>query len=204
MTDPRVDAYIEQAQPFARPIVRRLRALVHRACPEVRETMKWSFPHFDYKGMFCGVAAFKEHCSFSFWKHSLLARQGLVPADRDGMGSFGRFTSVDDLPSDAELLKVIKAAKALNDSGVQVTRPKPKPKPPLRVPAYVRAALRRRKGAVAGFDALAPSHRREYVEWVADAKTAETRTRRLGKMIAQLVKGQSLNSKYDARASRPS
>jgi hypothetical protein len=199
MTDPRVDAYIEQAQPFARPILKRLRTLVHRACPDVRETMKWSFPHFDYKGMYCSMAAFKAHCSFGFWKHGLLARQGLVPADRDGMGSFGRFTSTAAMPSDAAFVRVLGAAKALNDAGVRVARPRPKPKPPLRVPPYVRAAVRKRKGAAAAFDVLTPSHRREYVEWVVDAKTAETRERRLGKMVAQLVKGQSLNAKYNTR-----
>jgi hypothetical protein len=199
MTDPRVDAYIEQAQPFARPILKRLRTLVHRACPDVRETMKWSFPHFDYKGMYCSMAAFKAHCSFGFWKHGLLARQGLVPADRDGMGSFGRFTSTDAMPPDAAFVQVLEAAKALNDAGVRVARPKPKPKPPLRVPPYVRAAVRKRKSAAAAFDALTPSHRREYVEWVVDAKTAATRERRLGKLVAQLVKGQSLNAKYNTR-----
>lgn len=166
--------------------------------------MKWSFPHFDYKGMFCSMAAFKAHCSFSFWKHSLLARERLVPADRDGMGSLGRFTSVQDLPADADLLHVITAAKALNDANVRVVRAKPKPKPPLRVPPYLRTALRKRKGAAAAFDALTPSHRREYVEWVADAKAAETRARRLDKMVAKLTNGQSLNSKYDTRAARPS
>ena len=202
MTDPRVDAYIAQAQPFARPILRRLRALVHQACPDVRETMKWRFPHFDYKGMYCSMAGFKAHCSFSFWKHAILARERLVPAERDGMGSFGRFTSVDAMPSDAELLNVLAAARALNDAGVRVARPTPKRTPPLRVPPYVRAAVRKHKGATSAFDALTPSHRREYVEWVADAKTPETRARRLGKMLAQLMKHQSLNAKYETRASR--
>lgn len=202
MTDPRVDAYIERAQPFARPILTRLRALVHRACPEVDETLKWSFPHFDYKGMYCSVAAFKAHCSFSFWKHGLLAKQGLVAAQRDGMGSFGRFTSVGDMPSDAALLKVLAAARALNDAGVRTVRPNARAKPPLRVPPYVRAAVRRQKGGAAAFAALPPSHRREYVEWVADAKTPETRARRLEKMLRQLSAGQSLNAKYDRRKAR--
>jgi hypothetical protein len=47
-----------------------LRDLVHKACPEVEETMKWSFPHFDYKGMMCSMAAFKQYCAFGFWKAS--------------------------------------------------------------------------------------------------------------------------------------
>jgi uncharacterized protein YdeI (YjbR/CyaY-like superfamily) len=201
MTDPRVDAYIDQAQPFARPILRKVRTLVHQTCPSVHETMKWSFPHFDYKGMFCAMAAFKAHCSFSFWKHGLLAREGLVPADRDGMGSFGRFTDLASLPSDAQFRRVLLAAKALNDAGVTVSRPKPTPKPPLRVPTYVTAAVRKNKKAATAFKDLTPSHRREYVEWIADAKGEDTRARRIEKMLTQLSAGQSLNAKYQTRKS---
>jgi uncharacterized protein YdeI (YjbR/CyaY-like superfamily) len=199
MPDPRIDAYIAKAQPFARPILRKIRALVHEVCPDVREEIKWSFPHFDYKGMFCGMAAFKAHCSLGFWKHGLLAKQGLVTADRDGMGSFGRFTSLSDMPSDAELRRVLRAAKALNDAGVSAPRAKAKPKPPLRVPAYVSAALKKDRKAAGTFKELSPSHRREYVEWIVDAKTDETRARRMDKMVAQLASGQSLNAKYDRR-----
>jgi hypothetical protein len=70
--DPRIDDYIAKSQDFARPILEHLRDLVHKACPEVEETMKWSFPHFDYKGMMCSMAAFKQHCAFGFWKASLI------------------------------------------------------------------------------------------------------------------------------------
>src|SRR5215218_2360106 len=96
--DPRVDAYIVKAAPFARPILMRIR----KGCPSVEETMKWSFPHFDYKGMLCGMAAFKQHCTFGFWKASLL--EGSIGSRaKDAMGQFGRITSVDDLPAEKEL-----------------------------------------------------------------------------------------------------
>ena len=62
-TDPRVNAYIAKAQPFAKPILIRFRKAVHAGCPDVTETMKWSFPHFDYKGVLCSTAAFKAHCA---------------------------------------------------------------------------------------------------------------------------------------------
>jgi hypothetical protein len=199
MTDPRVDAYIERAEPYARPILRKLRSLIHKGVPDVRETIKWSFPNFEYKGPFCGVAAFKAHCSLGFWKHGLLAKEGLVAAKRDGMGSFGKFTSLKDLPSDAAILKVIRAAKALNDHNIKVVRPKATPKPPLRVPPYLAAAIRQDAKAAATFKDLSPSHRREYVEWVVDAKADETRARRIDKMLRQLSAGESLNAKYERR-----
>jgi hypothetical protein len=202
MTDPRVDAYIARAQPFARPILRRLRAVVHAACPTVQETMKWSFPHFDYKGLFCSMAAFKAHCSFGFWKETLLIERGLLTKADGAMGSFGRVTSSDGLPSNAALRKIIRAAAQLNDAGVTVARPRRAPKPPVRPPAYVHAALARHPAARAAFAAASPSHRREYVTWVTDAKSAETRARRLAKMIAQLAAGKALNWQYE-RPSRP-
>jgi hypothetical protein len=197
MTDPRVDAYIARAQPFARPILRRLRAVVHAACPTAQETMKWSFPHFDYKGIFCGMAAFKTHCTFGFWKASLLIERGLLAQADGAMGSFGRLTSADDLPSDAALRRIIRAAAKLNDAGVTVPRPPRVPKPPVRPPADVRAALARHPAARAAFAASSPSHRREYVTWVAEAKSPDTRARRLAKMIAQLTEGKALNWQYE-------
>src|SRR6476661_10541557 len=117
--DPRVDAYIEKSKDFAKPILEHLRALVHEACPNVEETMKWSFPHFDYKGMMCSMAAFKHHCAFNFWKQALL-EQSAFPAEKTAMGSFGRITSLADLPSDKLLKKLIVDAVHLNDEGIKV------------------------------------------------------------------------------------
>lgn len=195
-TDPRVDAYIKNAAPFARPILTHLRAVVHQSCPEVVETMKWSFPHFDYKGIFCGMAAFKAHCTFGFWKHTLLVEQ-LPAVDSKGMGQFGRITAVDDLPSAAVLARVIKAAARLNDAGVKVPRKKAAPKPPIKPPAYFVAALKKNKKARAAFDAFPPSHRREYLEWITEAKTEETRSRRLTQALEWIADGKSRNWKYE-------
>ncbi len=123
--DKRVDAYIAKSAEFARPILRDLREIVHEACPEVEETIKWGFPHFDYKGMLCGMAAFKQHCTFGFWKSKLV----LDPDDnksRDAMGQFGRITSLKDLPSRRMLIGCVKKAKELNDAGIKTPRPKPR------------------------------------------------------------------------------
>lgn len=126
--DPRVDAYIAKAQPFARPILNHIRKTVHAACPEVEETMKWSFPHFDYKGMLCSMASFKQHCAFGFWKAALLKDIGIPTKSAEAMGQFGRLTSVSDLPSDTVLAALVKKAASLNDTGVKAPRRKAAPK----------------------------------------------------------------------------
>ena len=199
--DPRIDTYIEKATPFAQPILKHIRRVVHTACPDVQETMKWSFPHFDYKGaMLCSMAAFKAHAAMGFWKAKLLADRGF-PEVADGaeqaMGHFGRMTSIADLPSEARLTKLIKAAASLNDEGVTITREKKAPKPAVKTPAYFTAALKKNKKALAAFDAFSPSHRREYVEWVSEAKTEATRDKRLAQAVAWLAEGKSRNWKYE-------
>lgn len=191
--DPRVDAYIAKAQPFARPILRHLRKVVHAGCPDVVETMKWSMPHFDYKGSLCGMASFKEHCGFGFWKASLL--EGLKKND-DAMGQFGCIRSVDDLPSEKDLVTLVKQAVTLNDEGVKVKRTPKAPKASIRVPAPFAAALKKNKKAQAAFDAFSPSHRREYVEWIAEAKQDATRDRRIATAIEWMTEGKSRHWKY--------
>jgi uncharacterized protein YdeI (YjbR/CyaY-like superfamily) len=199
--DPRVDAYIEQAQPFARPILRHLRSVVHAACPDVQETMKWSFPHFDYKGIFCAMAGFKRHCTFGFWKGALLrgSVKGMPKGGEKAMGQFGRITSLADLPGARTLAKIVQVAATLNDDQVAVPRRKAKPKPPLRVPPWFTAELGRNKKAHAAFDAFPPSHRREYVEWVTEAKTEETRARRMAKAMEWIAEGKGRNWKYEKK-----
>jgi uncharacterized protein YdeI (YjbR/CyaY-like superfamily) len=190
--DPRVDAYIAGAQPFARPILKRFRKAVHAGCPGVTETMKWSVPHFDYKGVLGGMAAFKEHCRVGFWKHALLTS---APARLTG-DPMTRVDSLDDMPDEATLVKMAKEAAALNEAGVKVTRAKKAAKPALETPADLVAALEKNKKARAAFDGFSPSHRREYVEWIVDAKSAETRQRRLATALEWMAEGKSRNWKY--------
>ena len=192
--DARIDAYIEKAQPFARPILTHIRKAVHAGCPDVNETIKWGMPHFDYKGIMCGMAAFKEHCAFGFWKASLLGVAG--PASRDAMGQFGCVKSIKDLPPQKELIGLVKAAAKLNDEGVTAKREKKAPKPALPTPPVLTAALKKNKKAQAAFDALSPSHRREYVEWIAEAKQEATRERRIATTLEWLTEGKTRNWKY--------
>ena len=196
-TDPRVDAYIDKAQPFAKPILQYLRKAVHAGCPDVVETMKWSVPHFTYQGMLCSMASFKEHCTFGFWKASLLEVGGTRGAE--ARGQFGRITSVKDLPPQKVLVALVEEAAALNETGVKVER-QPRERQPLPTPDYLLAALKKNKKALATFESFSPSHRREYVEWITEARREETRQRRLGTALEWLAEGRPRNWKYGKNA----
>lgn len=193
--DPRVDAYIAKSADFAKPILKHLRKIVHTGCPQVVETLKWSMPHFDYKGLMCGMGAFKEHCVFGFWKADLIL-------DRDkksetAMGSFGCIKSLADLPSEKTLIGYVKKAAALNDAGIKAPRETTrKKKGPFTVPDYFTAALKKNAKARKTFENFSPSHQREYVEWVAEAKREETRQDRLAKSIEWLSAGKPRHWKY--------
>ena len=201
--DPRVDAYIERSRDFAQPILKHLRQLVHRGCPEAEETIKWGFPHFDYRGIMCAMAAFKEHCAFGFWKRSLLTDPGkrLHKTGEDAMGHLGRITSLSDLPSDALLLRYITEAARLNEKGIKVKKA-PRPAAPQRlvVPPPFRAALKRNKRALAAFTGMSRSHRKEYCEWVREAKTDATRELRIATAVAWIAHGKARNWKYERKA----
>lgn len=193
--DPRVDAYIERAAPFAQPILAVVRELVHEACPGVEETIKWGMPTFVHAGgILCGMAAFKQHASFGFWKHALVVGEG---EPRDGMGSYGKMTSVKDLPPKKTLLAHVRKAMKLNEDGVKPARKAAAPKPPPETPEDLAAALKRNKAAQTTFDAFPPGCKREYIEWLTEAKREETRARRLAQAIDWMAEGKRRNWKYE-------
>ena len=186
--DSRIDAYIAKSADFAQPILKHIRKLVHAACPDVEETMKWSFPHFDYKGMMCSMAAFKQHCSFGFWKGELILGKGPDGDRGEGMGQFGRITALSELPKDATLIGYIKNAVQLNEAGIKLpTSAKPKVKKELTVPDDLIAALKKNKKAQMAFENFSYSHKKEYVEWITEAKREETRKKRLETAIAWMA-----------------
>ncbi len=195
--DPRVDAYIAKSAPFARPILRHLRAIVHAACPETEETLKWGMPAFLYKGMLCGMAAFKAHATFGFWKGKLVVPAG-ASKSAEAMGQFGCITRVADLPPKRVIAAYVKAAMKLNDAGVKAPRAAAKRRP-LPVPADLKAALAKHARARRTFEAFPPGKRRDYVEWLLEAKTDATRARRLATAIEWLTEGKSRNWKYERR-----
>ena len=194
-TDPRVDAFIAKQADFARPILEYLRDTVHAACPDCEETLKWSMPHFMYRGeMLAGMAAFKQHATFGFWRSSLVVGEDNVQAD--GMGQFGRLTSIDDLPKRAELEALVRKAMKLTEEGVKPPRAKHE-KAPFTVPQDMRAALDANQAAAATFDGFPPSAQREYVEWITESKRDETRTKRLAQAIEWLAEGKRRHWKYE-------
>ncbi len=196
--DPRVDAYIAKSAAFARPILVHIRSVVHAACPAVEETLKWGMPSFMYKGILCGMAGFKEHCAFGFWKGSLILDAKGRRVD-EAMGQLGRIAKLSDLPSARLMTRYIKKAAALNDQGVKVhRRPTPPRKPPV-TPVDLKTALARNKRARTTFEGFSPSHRRDYVEWITEAKGEDTRRRRLATAIEWMSEGKSRNWKYERR-----
>lgn len=199
-TDPRVDRYIADAAPFAQPILRHLRALIHEACPEVRETIKWNFPHFDLPrrkgrqghGTLCSMAAFTGHCTLGFWNAPEVVGDAVV----DGaMGEFGRIASLEDLPDDDILRGYVRRAAELREQGVTMTPPR-KDRPPPETPEDLLEALAANPKAQKAFEDFPPSHRREYVEWVEEAKRESTRLRRIRQTVEWVAQGKDRNWKY--------
>ncbi len=194
-TDPRFDAYVDRKAEFAKPILIHLREVVHAACPDCEEAMKWSSPSFMYKGeILAGMAAFKAHATFGFWRGGLVVDKGNEMMS--GMGQFGRLTSVEDLPPRRELEALVRKAMRLTDEGVKPPRDK-RPKEPFAVPQDLRAAIDANAAAAATFAAFPQSAQREYVDWVAGAKRDETRSKRLAQAIEWLAEGKRRHWKYE-------
>lgn len=192
--DPRIDAYIARSADFAKPILTHIRETMHVALPDVVETTKWSMPFFEHHGPLANMSAFKEHAAFGFWKGALVVGRS-AGEDERAMGQFGRLTSVKDLPPKKELVALIRKAAKLNEDGVKVEKPK-KSRPELPVPAELTAALAKNRKARANFDAFPASHRREYNEWIGEAKREETRAARVKQAMEWIAEGKSRNWKY--------
>lgn len=197
--DKAIDTYIAKSADFAKPILNHLRELIHKTCPDVEEGMKWSFPHFMYSGeIFCSMASFKEHCSFGFWKATLMKDPDKIlhRVGETGMGSFGKIQSLKDLPSAKIMAKYIKEAMRLNEEGIKVEKPKPSEKKDLKIPDYFTNVVKKNKKAWTTFENFSYSNKKEYVEWVVDAKTEDTRQKRLEQAIEWMAKGKVRNWKY--------
>jgi len=198
--DPRIDAYIEKAAPFAQPILNHLRELIHRQHPDITETIKWGFPHFEYnKRLLFNMAAFKQHAAFGFWLAGLMSDPlGLLQTgEREAMGSLGKLTSLKDLPSDKVLAQYIKESIQLADEGARVPKASRKTATEAEVPDYLKKALAGSKKAKAAFEAFSPSHRKEYIQWITEAKREETRQKRIAQALEWLENGKSRHWKYE-------
>lgn len=192
--DPRVDAYIARAAPFAQPILAHLRAAVHGRCPEAAEAIKWGMPAFMLRGrILANMAAFKQHATFGFWRGEEVTGE----SNREAMGSFGRITRVEDLPPPATLAELIGAAAALIEAGPAPRVRKHPPKPAPDMPADFAAAIAASPAAAAAFDSFPPGAQREYVEWIVEAKREETRRKRIAQAVEWIGEGKRRNWKYE-------
>ena len=190
-TDPRIDAYITKAAPFAQPILTHVRALVHKALPDAAETIKWSMPHFMLDGKnIAGMAAFKAHCAVMIHGDG---RQG------EAMGQYGKIATLADLPADAALIANLQSAAVRVQATGTALKPRPAkvPKAEIAIPPDFASALARVPPAQLAFDAFAPSHRREYLEWIVEAKRDETRAKRIAQAVEWIGEGKKRNWKYE-------
>lgn len=195
--DKRIDTYILKSADFAIPILNHLRELVHVACPDVEETVKWGFPHFDYKGVMCSMASFKQHCVFGFWKAALMKDKKLMANAKSetSMGHLGRIESLNDLPSDSVMIRYIKEAAKLNEAGIKMEKKTPVKKA-LVIPTYFTKALKTNKKAQTTFKTFSYSNQKDYVEWITEAKTDATREKRMAIALEWMAEGKVRNWKY--------
>jgi hypothetical protein len=200
-TSPAVDAYVAKAPDFARPILKRIRAAFHKGCPALEERLKWGMPSFEYKGLMGGMAAFKAHVSWGFWRQKELPDPDRI-FGREGMHGGGKLSAVSQLPTQRIMVKYVKAAALLNETG-PARRALGKPRPPVKVPGSFRRALATNRKARTTFEGFAPSHKREYIEWITEAQQEATRERRISTAIRWLAQGKSRNWKYEKRCRRP-
>ncbi|WP_343703911.1 YdeI/OmpD-associated family protein [Chitinophaga sp.] len=191
--------YISKAAPFAQPILQHIRKLVLKTCPHATETIKWGVPFFEtYGDNLCSIAAFKKHCIVNFWKASLLKdSHGLfTQIGETAMGQLGRITSLEDLPSDKILAAYLKEADQLNKKGIKPSKAAKTDKKEISTPPALAAALKKNKTAAKNFEAFSYSARKEYIEWIEDAKTEATRNKRLETAVEWMAEGKHRNWKY--------
>ncbi len=193
-----VDEYISKSVDFAKPILEHFRALVHKASPQITETIKWGFPNFEYKGIVCSMAAFKNHCAISFRKASLLKdpQKLLQISEKNGMGNFDKITSLNSLPNNAILISYIKEAVSLNENEIKIQVKIHKRSPLPAIPEALKKALLENKKASATFANFSDSNKREYILWLNEAKTPQTFEKRLAITLAWLEEGKIRNWKY--------
>lgn len=177
-----VDPWIASEPDYARPILNYLRDLIHEAAPDAVAQMKWSRPFYLVNGTpICYLAAFKQHCGFGFWSPDMtevLKADGI--AEPGASGSFGRISSIADLPPADHLLRYLRHAADLARTGSAKTPMasgrRASAKAPIAMPTALATALAQSAEASAGFQKLSASCRREYFEWITSAKSRRRRT----------------------------
>ncbi|PQA94478.1 hypothetical protein B0A69_08410 [Chryseobacterium shigense] len=198
---PKIDTYIEKSQDFAQPVLHYIRDIVHEFCPDAEETMKWSFPHFMYKGkILCAMASFKQHCTFGFWLEKEMKTMQEITSgiEKNSMFSLGKITKTEDLPPKIMLKKAIKEAMELINMGVTMKKAPPA-KTETEIPEYFQTALNGNKKALQIFGKGSPSFRKEYINWITEAKTEATRDKRMEQALEWIADGKARNWKYEKK-----
>lgn len=193
---PDVDLYIQQAAPFARPVLSHLRQLVHQTLPAVREEIKWGMPFFCLQHNLCFMAAFKAHCGFGFWRADAL---GLIAAPTGrvkGMGQFGKIVDLGDLPADLVLQQLLLRSATLAATPAASLPRQKKPQVALPMPVAFADALQQHPNATAYFQQLTIAQQNDYIEWFTTAKTAVTQQKRLETSLLWLAEHKARNCKY--------
>lgn len=195
-TSSKFDVYIAKAPAYAQPILKKLRALFHQAYPDIHEAIKWGHLTFEHKGIVAGMAAHTQHVRFGFWKAKLVGAAGFATSEDTGYGAM-KLAKVSELPADKVLIAQIKRAVKRNEEGIKLARPKPAtPRPDLQAPDYLIAALKKNKAALKTFEGFTYSNRKDYVEWLTEAKQQATREKRLASALEWMAEGKSRNWKY--------
>lgn len=197
-----IDAFIQKSAEFAQPILIHLRKLIHDNCPDAVEKIKWGMPHFEYKAeTLCYMSAFKKHCAFGFYKASLMKDPILMQQAQaeTAMGNLGRITSLKDLPSDNKMKTWIREAMSLTDKGIKLPPRKKTDASGIEVPEDFQNLLQKNKTAKANFEKMPPSHKKEYISWITEAKTAPTREKRILTSLEWLSENKSRNWKYEKK-----
>jgi uncharacterized protein YdeI (YjbR/CyaY-like superfamily) len=198
--DQRVDAYIVKAAPFAQPVLSHFRELMHKACPEIKENIKWGMPAFELNGIVTTIASFKNHLGIAFHKSALMPDpHKIFHSSEDAIGHLGKITSLADLPEDNVLISYIQEAAKLDKEGKKVTKKPAKPKAEVQMPDYFAAALEKNPAAKQHFESFSPSAKREYIEWLIDAKSEATRNSRLERAMEWIAEGKPRLWKYQKK-----
>ena len=184
--NPKVDAYIDKQQDFAKPILKHVRKLAHEALPRAEEALKWGVPYFTVNGKNAvGMAAFKKHASVMVCSTETAG---------GGMGNFGKLTDVSQLPGDEELIRQFReSAEAVQSPETS----QPKTKPVLAMPDDLASAIADTPSAQEVFDGFTDAQRRDYIEWVMSAKRQPTREKRVATAAEWIGEGKKRNWKYE-------
>ncbi|MCB0792148.1 MAG: DUF1801 domain-containing protein [Flavobacteriales bacterium] len=195
----RINSHIAEQDEWKRRLMVRLRQLIHQVDPGIEETWRWNGPHFDRNGIMLGMSAHKTCVSIWFHKGALLKdpRRLFEPLEKDeakGMRVYKLKES--DAIDEKAFTELVKQAVKLNEDGVKLSEAKPARKT-LVVPPELESVLKKDQHAMTNWEGFSYSKKKDYIEWVTDAKREETRKRRIAQAFQLIRDGLALNERYE-------